>query len=254
VLPPGVPQGAAGSAAPATTRPPQKGEPVASESPPSVVLFDVDGTLIDTFHLYLEAYRRALEPILGHRPALEEFAQRRPASERFFLREWIGAERLEECHASMCDHYEELHGTLGEGLYEGVREMLAALRSAGIPLGVVTGKGRHAWRVSSAALGLEDLFEAVVVEDDVEHPKPDPGGVLAALRALGARPEQALYVGDSASDLDAGRRAGTRIAAALWPKTGPGERESFLEQIAPFAPDWTFDRPADLTRALAPWC
>jgi pyrophosphatase PpaX len=227
---------------------------VAPETPPRVILFDVDGTLIDTFHLYLEAYRRALEPILGRRPTLEEFVERRPASERHFLAEWVGKERMAECHAEMCRHYEALHATLGEGLYEGVREMLGALRSAGITLGVVTGKGRHAWEVSSAALGLTDLFEVVVVEDDVEHPKPDPGGLRAALRALDARPAEALYVGDSASDMEAGRRAGMLIAAALWPKTAPGEREQFLQQIAPHAPDWTFERPADLTRALAPWC
>jgi hypothetical protein len=44
------------------------------------------------------------------------------------------------------------------------------------------------------------------------------------------------------------------VAAALWPKTAPGEREQFLEQIAAFAPDWLWEQPADLTRALAGWC
>jgi hypothetical protein len=44
------------------------------------------------------------------------------------------------------------------------------------------------------------------------------------------------------------------VGAALWPKTGPGERESFLDRIGPLAPDWTFERPADVSRAFARWC
>ncbi|HEX5724842.1 MAG TPA: HAD hydrolase-like protein, partial [Longimicrobiaceae bacterium] len=60
----------------------------------AAVLFDLDGTLIDTFHLYLESYRRALEPFLGYRPTIEEFAAHRPASERRFLSGWIGSPGL----------------------------------------------------------------------------------------------------------------------------------------------------------------
>jgi phosphoglycolate phosphatase-like HAD superfamily hydrolase len=94
----------------------------------------------------------------------------------------------------------------------------------------------------------------VVTDDDVRRPKPDPEGILLALWQMGADPGDAVYVGDSAGDLDADRRAGTRVATALWPKTAPGEREQFLEDIAPFAPDWIWEQPADLTRSLARWC
>lgn len=150
-------------------------------------------------------------------------------------------------------HYAELHGALNEGPYEGVREMLAALRSAGYPLGIVTGKGREAWEVTEAALALGP-FAAVVTDDDVRAPKPDPEGILAALREMRIAPADAVYVGDSLGDLRAGRAAGTRTAAALWPKTAPGERERFLHDIALLAPDWMLERPADLTRLLVRWC
>jgi pyrophosphatase PpaX len=217
------------------------------------ILFDLDGTLVDTFHLYMEAYRRALRPVLGRELEAEDVAAQRPSSERRFLEDWLGTERAAECHAAMVQHYGELHATMCEGTYDGVREMLQALRAAGIPLGIVTGKGRAAWEITSHELHLGD-FEVVVTEDDVAEPKPHPGGLLAALAELDLRPENAVYIGDSAGDLEAGRQAGMLIAGALWPKTDPGEPERFREAVARFEPDWMFERPADVTRAFAAWC
>jgi len=154
--------------------------------PPLTVLFDLDGTLVDTYRLYLEAYRRALGPLLGYAPSDGEIVARHPSSERRFLAEWVGEERADEAHDALCRHYEALHGALCEGPYEGVTEMLAHLRSAGVRLGVVTGKGRRAWEVTERALGL-GAFEVVVTDDDVAEPKPHPGGLLAAAEAGGVR-------------------------------------------------------------------
>lgn len=221
--------------------------------PPSVVLFDLDGTLIDTYRLYLESYRRALAPRLGYAPSDEEIAARRPSSERQLLVDWLGEEAGTACHADVRRWYAELHGSLGEGAYEGAREMLRALRSAGLRLGIVTGKGRDAWTVTEAAIDLGP-WDVVITDDDVHAAKPDPAGLLAAADALGIAPARAVYVGDTRGDLQAGRSAGMRVGAALWAKTAPGERDAFLRSIAPLAPDWTFDRPADVTRAFAAWC
>lgn len=220
---------------------------------PSAVLFDLDGTLIDTYRLYLECYHRAMEPYLGRRLSEDEILSSRPTSERGFLVHWVGEEHVEACHVAARGHYEALHRALGDGPYEGVREMLAALRAAGYPLGIVTGKGRHAWEVTERDLALGP-FGVVVTDDDVAAPKPDPQGLLIASRTLDVLPADTVYVGDSEGDLRAGRAAGMRIAAALWPKTGPGERERFVKEVEPLAPDWLLDRPADLTRLLARWC
>lgn len=221
--------------------------------PPRALLFDLDGTLIDTYRLYLEAYQRALEPYLGRRPAVEEFAARDPSSERRFLAGWIGEENAAACHAEAVRHYGALHGALCDGVYDGVREMLDALRAAGYALGIVTGKGRAAWEVTERELGL-GRFDVVVTDDDVHAPKPDPGGLLAASEALGIAPAELAYVGDSGGDLRAGRNAGMRIGAALWAKTALGEADAFLEAVRPLAPDWHFARPAEVTRAFAAWC
>jgi phosphoglycolate phosphatase-like HAD superfamily hydrolase len=118
---------------------------------------------------------------------------------------------------------------------------------------VVTSKGRRAWEVTAAQIDLGD-FAVVVTEDDVREPKPHPEGLLTAAAELGTAPASIVYVGDSAGDLEAGRAAGMTVGAALWPKTGVGERDRFLARIRPLAPDWTFDRPADVSRAFARWC
>ena len=226
---------------------------IARSTPPAAVLFDLDGTLIDTWRLYLECYRRALEPHLGYAPADAEIAARRPSSERQFLTGWLGEEKGAACHAEMRRLYGELYMTMSEGTYPGVPEMLTALRTAGMRLGIVTGKGREAWDVTRVYSDVGG-FEVVVTDDDVHAAKPDPGGLLAAAEALGIAPEQAVYVGDSTVDMTAGRNAGMRIGAALWAKTAPGEAEEFVRKIEAMRPDWTFARPSDVTRAFAMWC
>jgi HAD superfamily hydrolase (TIGR01509 family) len=220
---------------------------------PRAILFDLDGTLIDTYRLYEEAFRRALTPYLGHEPSWEEMIARGPGSERSFLLGWLGEEAGERCHADFGRHYEALHGALHDGVYDGVAEMLAALRAAGYPLGVVTGKGRHAWSVTERELGL-GAFDVVVTDDDVAAPKPDPEGLLAAARALALPPGEIAYLGDSLGDVEAARAAGMRAAAVLWPKTADGEAERFVKRVEPLAPDWVFARPAEVTRAFARWC
>ncbi len=224
-----------------------------TDRPPTAVLFDLDGTLIDTWRLYLEAYRRALGPRLGRIPELHEFAVKRPSSEKHFLTGWLGPEDAAACHAEMNRHYEALHAVYCEGPYDGVREMLTALRSAGVPLGIVTGKGAHAWEVTRRTIDLGD-FSVVVREEDVPEPKPHPAGLRAALSAMGLEASGAVYIGDSLSDMEAGRAAGMRIGVALWAKTDATDREAFLRDVERWAPDWLFERPADVTRLFAAWC
>jgi phosphoglycolate phosphatase/pyrophosphatase PpaX len=226
---------------------------VTSSRAPAAILFDLDGTLIDTYHLYLECYRRALEPHLGYAPTDKEIIARNPVSERRFLVDWIGEKRGEICHAETRRLYTELFDARFDGIYDGVVEMLMAVRAAGYPMGIVTGKGRAAWEWTTTCSGVGS-FDVVVTDDDVHAPKPDPSGLLAAAAALGVEPADAIYIGDSTSDLEAGRNAGMRIGAALWPKTAPGEKDTFLHAIEGMRPDWIFEHPSDITRAFALGC
>jgi pyrophosphatase PpaX len=189
------------------------------------VLFDLDGTLVDTWRLYIAAYSHALAPIYGHPPTIGDLRALKPVSELRLLRNAVGAEQTEAYHRAFVTHYERLHDELCEGLSPGVAELLATLRARGWRLGLVTGKSRAAWDITAARCGLGP-FDVVVTDEDVREPKPDPQGLRLAAQRLGVAPAEALYVGDGPGDQGAARAAGMPFAAVLWCK-GPREREAY---------------------------
>lgn len=191
------------------------------------VLFDLDGTLIATRRLYLEAFADALEPILGHRPSHDEMIALRPRAEVRFLRQMGGS----DAHAGVMDRffkaYEVRHEADFEGVYTGVSELLDTVRRLGTPMGIVTGKSRRSWSITRSRVRLGS-FEVGVFDDDVPASKPDPAGLKRALDALDAQPTGAIYVGDSVTDLEAAHRAGITPVAVLWSKRSH-EREPFAQ-------------------------
>jgi pyrophosphatase PpaX len=105
----------------------------------------------------------------------------------------------------------------------------------------VTSKLRPGALLGLRAAGLEDAFDVVVGADDVQHHKPDPAPVLAALERLGADPTGTVFIGDSPHDMAAGRAAGVWTAAALW---GPFARAA----LEPHRPDFWLAAPKDIAR------
>ncbi len=207
------------------------------------VLFDLDGTLVDTRRLYGEAYSRAFEEVLGEMPSWEDFLRRGPTSERLFLVDWYGEDVGGRIHARMAEVYaaraEALHP---RDPFEGVRELLAGVRAAGLLTGIVTGKSRACFEVTRAMVDLGE-HGAVVVEDDVPKAKPEPLGIAMALEALGVAPQDAVYLGDTTADLEASRRAGVRPAAALWGRR-PGDRAGLTDEV------WALSEPIGLLERL----
>jgi phosphoglycolate phosphatase/pyrophosphatase PpaX len=191
------------------------------------VLFDLDGTLIATRRLYLECYRRALNPVFGRHLTDEELIalHKGPTSELGMLRAHIPPDQLEACLQRFYEEYDALHESHFEGIYDGVPTLLDALRAAGHHLAIITGKSRRAWQISNARVKLGE-FASYVFDDDVATPKPDPEGILRALDELRLKPAQACYVGDSRGDLLAAAAAGVTPVAALWSKA-PADRAAF---------------------------
>lgn len=213
------------------------------------VLWDVDGTLVSTKDLYLECYRRALEPYVGKVLTDDELLGARQQHSELYMLKSRSGESFEACMAAFAKHYAELHPTHFGGVYPGVMEVLHELRARGIRNGIVTGKSRSSWEITLTAIQFGE-FDVVVVDDDVANPKPDPEGLLAALRALDINSDDAIYVGDSPDDMHAAQAAGMRAAAALWSKSELW-RERFLERTAGMTHIELLDTPADLLRLVA---
>ncbi len=211
-------------------------------------LFDLDGTLVDSRALYLEAYRCALEPFLGRRIADEEIFAARPTSETRFLAALLpDPDRLDDCLDGFFRHYEALHPTLFGGLFPGVADALAGLRRAGLRTAIVTGKSRRAWRITRAFADL-DGFDALVFDDDVDEPKPSPRGIHAALAALGLPASDAIYVGDTRGDLEAAAAAGVHPVAVLWSR--PPEHRPPLQEAAAAVRATVLASPTELLALL----
>ncbi len=195
----------------------------------AAVLFDLDGTLVSTKRLYLEAYRRALALHRQRMPTVEEIIALRPRAELRFLRDLVGTEVYDACLQDFRRFYDELHETHFGGVYPGVPEMLRELRQAGARVGLVTGKSRGSWETMVKRVELGP-FDVTVFDDDVTEPKPDPEGLALAVDALGVTPARAAYVGDATSDVQAAAAAGLLPVAALWPKK-PEELDAFVARV-----------------------
>ncbi len=216
------------------------------------ILFDLDGTLIDTWRLYMEAYRQTFEAFYGrpfHDSETLNLLALRPRSETWLLRKVLGRQDHRDAFAIFLEHYRRLHDTHFDGAYVGVPDMLSTLRRAGYRLGIVTGKSREAWTITEAKAALLP-FDVVVTETEVRQPKPDPEGLLAAAAALTGTAGDTVYVGDSLLDGEAAAAAGLPFWAAAWAK-GLAELPDFTRNAREHGATHVLRRPDELIAALA---
>jgi pyrophosphatase PpaX len=192
---------------------------------PRAVLFDLDGTLIDSIPLILSSMKHAFE---GHpnAPGVAEWVALIGTPLDGMIRRWAGDEadvlRVKERYKV----HQWAHHDAMVRAFPGVPEMLDALAARGVRMAVVTSKLEPSARRSLDFLGLARHFECVVGLEATERHKPDPAPVRYALQGLGARPEEGAFVGDSPHDVLAGNAAGVATVAALW---GPFSREELAK-------------------------
>jgi pyrophosphatase PpaX len=209
----------------------------------SVVLFDLDGTLIDSGPIILASMQHAVRTVLHREIAYEELAATVGGQGLVAQMRALDPDRVDELVEVYKEHNDPLHDTLEA--FEELLAILPRLKAEGRKLGIVTAK-RH--RTVALALdrfpALAEQFDVIVAHEDTKRHKPEPEPVLAAVERLGAEPWHAAYVGDSPFDIQAAKAAGVFAVAVGWGGIHSDERLLAEE------PDAFVHSPDELLRVL----
>lgn len=201
------------------------------------LLFDLDGTLIDTNDLIISSFVHTLNQYFPNKYTRED------------VLEFIGPplidtmqsllpEKVDEMIAVYRKFNHEMHDELVKE-FDGVYDTIKTLSEKGFKLGIVTTKIRQTVEMGLKLTRLEPFFEAVVTLDDVTNAKPDPEPVEKALQLLGSTPERAIMIGDNHHDILAGKNAGAKTAGVAWSMKGK-------EYLQSYSPDYMLEHISDI--------
>ena len=211
------------------------------------LLFDADGTLLDTYGIILTSMRHTVNGIAGGSYADDELMARvgTPLLDQM-LRFADGDEaRAQELVDLYRKHNDGIHDEAIRP-FPDTKEALAMLADAGFKMGVVTSKRHFMAERGLRMSGILGYFDVLVASDDWPEHKPDPGPVLYGCELLGIDPGNCAYVGDSPYDIQAGNAAGCLTVAALWGMFPTGELEACR-------PDMSCTSLSEFAREAATW-
>jgi pyrophosphatase PpaX len=179
-----------------------------------VVLFDLDGTVVDSGSIILSSMRHATREVLGQEFADQELMQAVGGPGLEAQMAVFGPDQVDELVRVYRAHNEPLHEELEACV--GMEDVLVRLHEEGRRLGVVTAKRRATVELAFARVPLGHLFETVVGGDETVLHKPDPAPLLLAATRMAADPAETAYVGDSPFDVRAAKAAGMHAVAVTW--------------------------------------
>lgn len=207
------------------------------------VLFDLDGTLIDSIGLIVDAMHHAFEGFTGTVP--DDSAWMAGIGTPLFKQLALYARSPEELELLREKYraYQFIHHDNVIKEYPGTTAVLQNLHARGLVMGIVTSKGDELARRGLELTGLAKFLPVIVSADSVTKYKPEPEPVLLALEKLGVNADSALMLGDSPHDISSGNAAGVRTIGALW---GPFTRE----QIAVAKPTYWISDISELPALL----
>lgn len=202
------------------------------------VLFDLDGTILNTNELIVASFLHTLEGETEKRYTREDIVSNFGRSLIDQLREYTGQEDVERFIQKYRAYNISRHDDL-IAEFPNVREVLDKLARGGIKLGVVTSKVRRTTLMGLERFSMKEHMGSIITVDEVSEPKPSPEGIRKAMAELGADPATTLMVGDSQYDLLAAKAAGVRVAAVAWSEKG-------LDFLNQFGPDYVIQDMRDL--------
>lgn len=201
------------------------------------LLFDFDGTLLNTNDLIIETFLHVLnEKFPGKYQAEDCLKFIGPSLKETFDEETPG--ETEEMIAKYQEFNMKYHDELVKS-YDGVVETLQQLHAMGVRMAIVSTKRRSSLARGMQLMGIEPLFETVVGYDDVTNVKPDPEPVLVALERLGVAKEDAIMIGDNHHDILGGQNAGVETAGVAWSVKG-------ADYLRTFNPTYILEHMQDL--------
>lgn len=208
------------------------------------VLFDLDGTLIDTRNLILDSFRYAYTTVLG--------PESLPPDEKLLSligiplktqMEMIAPDKSEELFKAYIENNVRVQDDLMRE-FDGLEEALLSLLTFGMRMGVVTSKRNEPALYGLKFMGLNNYFQLVLGADDTEEHKPKPGPLLEAARRMDLEVSDCAYVGDSPYDMQSAKSAGMFAVGVLW---GMFTKDALLEAGA----DKIVAKPKDLPALFA---
>jgi len=195
--------------------------------PITTLLFDFDGTLLDTNELIIQSFLSVLGKRYPGRFMREDVLHFiGPSLKQTFdnIDENLTAELILEYRTWNIEMHDQMVVE-----YDGVSETLRLLKARGIKMAIVSTKKQDIIQRGLKFMGIEDIFEIVIALDDVVNPKPDPEPILLALERLNATPQEALMIGDNSHDIEGGQNALVRTAGVSWTAKG----EAYLATFKP---------------------
>lgn len=205
--------------------------------PITTLLFDFDGTLLDTNELIIQTFLSVLGKRYPGRFTKEDVLHFiGPSLKQTFdsIDETLTEELIKEYRAWNIEMHDQMAVE-----FDGVADTLRILKARGIKMAIVSTKRQDIIQRGLKLMGIEDIFEVVIALDDVVNPKPDPEPIVLALNRLNASKEEALMIGDNSHDIEGGHNAGVRTAGVAWTAKG----EAYL---ATFNPTYMLKHITDL--------
>ncbi len=207
------------------------------------VLFDMDGTLLDSISLIVESAVFAFDGREGPRPTRAEWQALIGTPLDAMLKPWSVDDADAALVKARYRQFQLENHDRFVRLYDGVPEVLAELHQRGHPMAIVSSKLDAGIRRSMDHFDLTKYFDAIIGIEHTQHHKPHPEPVHFALTRLGVQTTDAIFVGDSPHDVEAGNAAGVPVVAVTW---GAYTRD----EIAPARPTHWLDTMPDLLHAI----
>lgn len=207
---------------------------------PKTVIFDLDGTIIDSEGTALKVAKSILPKYMGGSVSEHDLNYLKGKPWIYVLKEWFPGKE-QEIYNSLLEEWDRLNPKITA--YDGIVETISSLRNLGIRMCIASSKEREYIIKDLEELAIGSYFDAIVGQGDTSRHKPAPDPLILAAKKMEVSPSECIYIGDQPSDIMASRSAGMISGGALW-------GEGVFEILASSRPDYMFRTPDEILSSI----